>query len=98
MVVCLHKFGARDSWLNHWEHRGGDMYRPRALLKLPGSGTTFFSPVKDTPGRLLRKMAAPDAQSEDVPMPISLSRRTRRLLAPTGLVHAAMPSFTANAG
>ena len=47
--------------------------------------------------RLLRKMAAPHAQSQDVPMPISLSRRTRRLLAPTGLVHAAMPSLTANA-
>ena len=29
-------------------------------------------------------------------MPILLSRRTRRLLAPTGLVHAAMPSPTAN--
>ena len=47
--------------------------------------------------RLLRKMVAPHAQSEDVQMPISLSRRTRRLLAPTGLVHAAMPSLTANA-
>ena len=47
--------------------------------------------------RLLRKMAAPHAQSHDVPMPISLSRRTRRFWAPTGLVHAAMPSLTANA-
>ena len=47
--------------------------------------------------RLLRKMAAPLAQSLDVPMPISLSRRTHQLLAPTGLVHAAMPSLTANA-
>ena len=47
--------------------------------------------------RLVRKMAAPHAQSQDVPMPISLSRRTRHLLAPTGLVHAAMPSLTANA-
>ena len=47
--------------------------------------------------RLVRKMAAPHAQSPDVPMPISLSRRTRRLLAPTGLVHAAMPSLAANA-
>ena len=47
--------------------------------------------------RLLRKMAAPHAQSQDVPIPISLSRRTRPLLAPTGLVHATMPSLTANA-
>ena len=47
--------------------------------------------------RLLRKMAAPQAQSQDVPIPISLSRRDRRLLATTGLVHAAMPSLTANA-
>ena len=47
--------------------------------------------------QFLRKMAAPHAQSQDVPMPISLSRRTHRLLAPTGLVHAAMPSLTANA-
>ena len=47
--MCLYKFGARDSWLNNWEHRGEDMYCPRALLKLPGSGTTFFFPVKDTP-------------------------------------------------
>ena len=30
-------------------------------------------------------------------MPISLSQRTRRLLAPTGFVHAAMPSLIANA-
>ena len=30
-------------------------------------------------------------------MPISLSRRIRRLLAPTVLVHAAMASLTANA-
>ena len=30
-------------------------------------------------------------------MPISWSRRTRRLLAPVGLVHAAMPSLIANA-
>ena len=30
-------------------------------------------------------------------MPISLSRRTHRLLAPIGLVHAAMPTLTANA-
>ena len=43
MVVCLHKFGAMDSWLNNWEHRGEEMYYLRALLKLPGSGTTFFS-------------------------------------------------------
>ena len=47
--------------------------------------------------RLLSRMASPHAQSQDVPMPISLSRRTRRLLAPIGLVHAAMPSLTANA-
>ena len=47
--------------------------------------------------RLLRKMAAPHAQCQDVPIPISLSQRTRRLLAPTGLVHAAMPSLTVNA-
>ena len=47
--------------------------------------------------RLMRKVAAPHALSQDVPMPISLSQRTRRLLAPTGLVHAAMPSLTANA-
>ena len=40
--MCLHKFGARDSWLNNWEHWGEDMYCPRALLKIPGSGTTFF--------------------------------------------------------
>ena len=50
--MCLHKFGARDSWLNNWEHRGEDMYYPypRALLKIPGSGTTFFFCVKDRPG------------------------------------------------
>ena len=30
-------------------------------------------------------------------MPISLSQRTHRLLAPAGLVHAAMPSLTGNA-
>ena len=47
--------------------------------------------------RLLRKMAAHHAQSQDVPMPISLSRRTRRLLALSRLVHVAMPSLTANA-
>ena len=40
--MCRDQFGARDSWLNNWEHRGEDMYCPRALLKLPGSGTTFF--------------------------------------------------------
>ena len=33
--------------------------------------------------RLLRKMAAPNAQSQDAPLRISLSQRTRRLLAPT---------------
>ena len=48
MVVCLYKFGDRDSWLNNWEHRGEDMYCPRVLLKIPRSGTIFFS-VKDTP-------------------------------------------------
>ena len=51
--MCLYKFGARDSWLNNWEHRGEDMYCPRALLKLLGSGTTFFFPVKDTPEQFL---------------------------------------------
>ena len=45
--MCLHKFGAGDSWLNSWEHRGEDMYCPRALLKILGSGTTFFFCVKD---------------------------------------------------
>ena len=33
---------ARDSELNNWEHRGEGMYCPRALLKIPGTGTTFF--------------------------------------------------------
>ena len=42
MVVCRDQFGARDSWLNNWEHRGEDMYCPRALLKLPRSGRDFF--------------------------------------------------------
>ena len=32
---------ARDLGLNNWEHRGEGMYCPRALLKIPGSGTTF---------------------------------------------------------
>ena len=58
---------------------------------------TVFSNQSICLWRLLRKIAAPHAQSLDVPMPMSLSRRTRRLLAPTGLVHAAMPSLTANA-
>ena len=44
--MCLYKFGTRDSWLNNWEHRGEDMYCPRALLKIPGSGTTFFFPLR----------------------------------------------------
>ena len=44
--MCLYKFGARDSWLNNWEHRGEDMYCPRALLKIPESGTTFFFPLR----------------------------------------------------
>ena len=45
--MCLYKFGARDSWLNNWEHRGEDMYCLRALLKIPGSGTTlFFFPLR----------------------------------------------------
>ena len=38
----LAKIMAMDSWLNNWEHWGEDMYCPRALLKIPGSGTTFF--------------------------------------------------------
>ena len=42
MVVFLHKFWVRDSWLNSWEHLGEDMYYPRALLKISGFGTTFF--------------------------------------------------------
>ena len=46
--LCLYKFGARDSWLNNWEHRGEDMYCPQALLKIPGSGTTFFFPLRTT--------------------------------------------------
>jgi hypothetical protein len=36
--------------LNNWEHRGEDMYCPRALLKLPRSGRDFFFCVKDSPG------------------------------------------------
>ena len=53
--MCLYKFGARDSWLNNWEHRGEDMYGPRALLKIPGSGTTlFFFPLR-TPLSVLWK-------------------------------------------
>ena len=47
--MCLYKFGARDSGLNNWEHRGEGMYCPRALLKAPGFGTTFFFCVKDPP-------------------------------------------------
>ena len=58
---------------------------------------TLFSNQLLCVWRLLRKMAAPHAQSQDVPISISLSWRTRRLLAPTGLVHAAMPSLAANA-
>ena len=46
--MCRDQFGARDSWLHNWEHRGEDMYCPRALLKLPGFGKTFFC-VKDSP-------------------------------------------------
>ena len=67
-----------------------------AILKKPRWYTVFSNQLICL-WRLLRKMAAPHAHSQDVPMPISLSRRTRRLLAPTGLVHAAMPSLTANA-
>ena len=40
---------ARDSGLNNWEHRGEGMYCPRALLKIPSSGATFFFCVKDPP-------------------------------------------------
>ena len=49
--MCRDQFGARDSWLNNWEHRGEDMYCPRALLKLPRSGRDFFFffCVKDSP-------------------------------------------------
>ena len=46
--------------------------------------------------RLLRNMAAPHARSPDVPIPTSLNRRTHRLLAPIGLVHAVMPSLFVN--
>ena len=42
MVMCRDQFGARDSWLNNWEHRGEDMHCPRALLKLPRTGRDFF--------------------------------------------------------
>ena len=48
MVCVLIQIWARDSRLNNWEHRGEGMYCPRALLKILGSGTTFFC-VKDPP-------------------------------------------------
>ena len=51
----------------------------------------------DMPVATFEKDGSPSCTFPDVPMPISLSRRTRRLLGPTGLVHAAMPSVTANA-
>ena len=38
--------------MNNWEHRGEDMYCPRALLKLPRTGRVFFFfffCVKDSP-------------------------------------------------
>ena len=66
------------------------------IRKKPHWYTVFSNPLRCLL-QLLRKMVAPDAQCQDVPIPISLSRRTRRWLAPTGLMHAAIPSLTANA-
>ena len=66
--MCLHKFGARDSWLNCWEHRGEEMYCPRALLKIPRSGTTFFFAIWTAlpawerprpPSEALRRLSVP---------------------------------------
>ena len=53
--MCLYEFGARDSWLNNWDHRGEEMYCPRALLELLGSGTTFFFPLR-TPLELMERV------------------------------------------
>ena len=53
---------------------------------------TFFYNQLICLWQLLSKMAAPHAHAQAVPVLVSLSRRARRLLAPTGLVHAAMPS------
>ena len=50
---------ARDSGLNNWEHRGEGMYCPRALLKIPGCGTTFFFCVKDPPGSRISSSYSP---------------------------------------
>ena len=61
MVVCLYKFRARDSGLNNWEHRGEDMYCPRALLKIPGSGTTFFFALRTPPAE-----SPPEPRSQSV--------------------------------
>ena len=66
--MCLHKFGARDSWLNNWEHWGEDMYCPRALLKILGSGTTFFFCVKDRPAPRHRGLAPPEGTGGNGPL------------------------------
>ena len=39
----LVQISARDSGLNNWEDRGEGMYCPRALLKIPSSGTILFA-------------------------------------------------------
>ena len=41
MVVCLHKFRTRHSWLNSWEHRGEDMYMPPTMIGLKPEAIVF---------------------------------------------------------
>ena len=66
MVVCRDQFGARDSWLNNLEHWSEDMYCPRALLKFPGSRTTFFYALRTALGGRSSRSENDDSEDDDV--------------------------------